>query len=74
MTEQVLHGGDLNLVVRVGDAVRRPTGPWSPAVHALLLHFERVGFDGAPRFLGLDEQENLRWLEEYRAKLEQWLA
>ena len=56
MSEQVLHGGDLNVVVRIGDTVRRPTGPWSPAVHALLRHFETVGFDGAPRFLGLDEQ------------------
>ena len=45
-----------NVVVRVGDTVRRPQGPWSPAVHALLRHFEAVGFDGAPRFLGIDEQ------------------
>ncbi len=56
MSETVLHGGDLNLVVRVGDTVRRPIGPWSPAVHALLRHFEKVGFDGAPRFLGIDEE------------------
>lgn len=56
MTEELLHGGDLTDVVRVGGTVRRATGDWSPAVHALLLHFERVGFDGAPRFLGLDEQ------------------
>jgi phosphotransferase family enzyme len=56
VTEQVLHGGDLTTVVRVGDTVRRATGPWSPAVHALLLHFERAGFDGAPRFLGIDER------------------
>ena len=57
MSETVLEGGDLNHVVRVGDTVRRPQGEWSPAVHALLLHFERVGFDGAPRFLGIDEQD-----------------
>jgi hypothetical protein len=25
----VLHGGDLNVVVRIGDTVRRPVGPWS---------------------------------------------
>jgi Phosphotransferase enzyme family len=54
--ETVLEGGDVNVVVRVGDTVRRPRGEWSPAVHALLLHFEAVGFDGAPRFLGIDEQ------------------
>jgi Phosphotransferase enzyme family len=56
VSETVLEGGDLNHVVRVGDTVRRPQGEWSPAVHALLLHFEAVGFDGAPRFLGVDDQ------------------
>jgi Phosphotransferase enzyme family len=54
--ETVLAGGDVNVVVKVGDTVRRPTGFWSPAVHALLRHFEHAGFDGAPRFLGIDEQ------------------
>jgi Phosphotransferase enzyme family len=54
--ETLLEGGDLNHVVRIGDTVRRPQDEWSPAVHALLLHFEAVGFDGAPRFLGVDDQ------------------
>ncbi len=36
--------------------MRRGTGPWTPAVHALLRHLERVGFDGAPRVLGTDER------------------
>ena len=56
MSETVLEGGDVNVVVRIGDTVRRPTGEWSSSVHALLRHFEAVGFDGAPRFLGIDEQ------------------
>jgi Phosphotransferase enzyme family len=58
VSETVLEGGDVNLaaVVRVGDTVRRPVGEHSPAVHALLRHFEAVGFDGAPRFFGIDEQ------------------
>jgi hypothetical protein len=43
-------------VVRVGDTVRRPAGPWTPAVHALLDHLHTVGFRGAPRPLGLDER------------------
>ena len=43
-------------VVRIGDTVRRPRGPWSEAVAAYLVHLERVGFDGAPRFLGVDER------------------
>ena len=54
--EVVLSGGYTNagLVIRVGDTVRRPMGASSPAVHALLEHLERVGFDGAPRLLGVD--------------------
>jgi Ser/Thr protein kinase RdoA (MazF antagonist) len=48
--------GNLSDVVRVGDTVRRVPGPWSPAVQALLRHLETVGFDGAPRFLGMDER------------------
>jgi hypothetical protein len=56
--EVLLHGGTTNagLVSRVGDTVRRPWRPTCPATHALLDHLERVGFDGAPRFLGVDDQ------------------
>lgn len=43
-------------MVRVGDTVRRATGPWTTAVHALLRHLERAGFTAAPRVLGIDEQ------------------
>jgi hypothetical protein len=51
-----LPGGTANrgLVVRVGDTVRRPARPTGASTHALLRHLERVGFDGAPRFLGVD--------------------
>jgi len=31
------------------------TGPWTPAVHALLSYLHAVGFHGAPRPLGIDE-------------------
>jgi Ser/Thr protein kinase RdoA (MazF antagonist) len=52
-----LAGGDVTAgVVRVGDTVRRPRGPWSSSVAAYLRHLEQVGFDGAPRFLGIDDQ------------------
>lgn len=55
--EVPLTGGNMNSgVVRVGDTVRRPTGPWTPAVHALLAYLHGVGFHAAPRPLGLDEQ------------------
>jgi phosphotransferase family enzyme len=54
--EELLTGGITNrgLVVRVGDTVRRPQRPTSPATHALLRHLADVGFTGAPRFLGVD--------------------
>jgi Ser/Thr protein kinase RdoA (MazF antagonist) len=42
--------------VRVGDTVRRPTGPWTAAVHALLRHLEQRGVDAAPRVLGIDDR------------------
>ena len=51
-----LLGGNTSTVVRVGDTVRRNAGPWTPAVHSLLRHLERVGFTGAPRALGIDER------------------
>ncbi|MGH2387871.1 MAG: phosphotransferase, partial [Chloroflexota bacterium] len=44
-------------VVRVGATVRRPAGPNAPFVHTLLQYLETIGFDAAPRFLGMDEQE-----------------
>ncbi|MGZ4591588.1 MAG: phosphotransferase [Actinomycetes bacterium] len=43
-------------VVRVGDTVRRPAGPSSVAVRSLLHHLEAVGFEGSPRFLGVDDE------------------
>lgn len=51
-------------VVREGDTVRRPTYPWTPAVHALLRHLESVGFPYSPRVLGVEDgQEILTYLE-----------
>lgn len=55
--EEVLVGSPRSSgIVRVGDTVRRPLHQRSELVHALLRHFEAVGFDGAPRLLGIDEQ------------------
>ncbi|HUA31139.1 MAG TPA: phosphotransferase [Streptosporangiaceae bacterium] len=39
---------------RVGDTVRRRTGPWTPAVHALLGHL-RPRLAGVPAVLGFDD-------------------
>jgi hypothetical protein len=44
--------GQPTLVVRRGDTVLRPAGPWTRAVHALLVHLENVGFAGSPRIVG----------------------
>jgi hypothetical protein len=54
-TEEPL-AGLVSAVVRVGYEVRRELRPTSPAVHALLRHLEQAGFDGAPRFLGIDDK------------------
>jgi Ser/Thr protein kinase RdoA (MazF antagonist) len=52
--EEPLAGNATAGVVRVGDTVRRPAGPWSDAVDAVLSHLQAVWFDGAPRPLGRD--------------------
>lgn len=55
--EVPLAGGDVTEgVVRAGDTVRRPRGPWSDAVAAYLRHLELVGFSGSPRYLGVDDR------------------
>ena len=57
--------GSRHAPVRVGDTVRRPAGSSRVAVRDLLLHLESVGFDGAPRYLGIDDQgrEVLTWID-----------
>ncbi|MGH3320188.1 MAG: hypothetical protein ACRDN9_08410 [Streptosporangiaceae bacterium] len=44
--------GGPSTAIRYGDTVRRPAGPWTPTVHALLRHLEHVGFQGCPRVVG----------------------
>jgi 8-oxo-dGTP diphosphatase len=51
-----LPGGNVGGAVRIGATVRRPTGPWTPAVHALLEHLDEAGVPGVPRVLGYDER------------------
>ena len=65
--EVPLLGGLTNtgLTMRVGDTVRRPLRPTSPATRAVLDHLEHVGFEGAPRYLGIDDRgrEVLAYIE-----------
>jgi hypothetical protein len=56
MTELRLPGGRTFGAVRVGDEVRRPAQPSSRSVHSVLRHLEGVGFEGAPRARGFDDQ------------------
>jgi hypothetical protein len=53
--EHILAGGNVAAeVVLIGDTVRKPVTPATPAVEALLTHLD--GFPGAPRHLGCDDQ------------------
>ena len=64
--EHQLPEGLGGLPVRISErGVHRPTGPWTPTVHAFLAHLATVGFDGAPRVLGIDEagEETLTYIE-----------
>jgi hypothetical protein len=55
--EKLLPGGyATDGVFRVGDTVRRPTQDSSAFVAELLLLLEAAGFQGAPRYLGRDNQ------------------
>jgi phosphotransferase family enzyme len=74
--EEPLPGGNLGGAVRVGDTVRRTTGPWTPAVHALLRHLEATGFEESPRVLGLDDagREILTYVTGETAEPQPWPA
>jgi len=49
-----LEGGNTGGAVRIGATVRRPTGPWTPAVHRLLAHVAARGLPAVPEVLGED--------------------
>jgi hypothetical protein len=54
--EEILSGGNMTPVVRVGDTVRRTAGPWTPTIHAFMRHLRASGFELVPEPLGLDEK------------------
>jgi 8-oxo-dGTP diphosphatase len=49
-----LEGGNVGGAVRIGRTVRRPVGPWTPAVHRLLEHLRARGLRAVPEALGRD--------------------
>jgi hypothetical protein len=65
MQEERLTGGFINEVVRVGDTVRRAGSQVSYFAPRLLRFFEKHGWTGAPRYLGIDDQgrETLQFIE-----------
>jgi Ser/Thr protein kinase RdoA (MazF antagonist) len=57
-TEEPLAGGNVaEVVVRVGDTVRKPASAATPAVDALLTHLQQAGFPASPRAFGVDEHD-----------------
>ena len=54
--EQVLGGGNIASVVRVGSTIRRIAGPWSTMVHDHLNHLRSREFELGPRPYGFDDQ------------------
>ncbi|WP_071656343.1 phosphotransferase [Mangrovactinospora gilvigrisea] len=61
--ERKLGGGYNSSPVQKGEVVVRKMGAWSPNVHALLRHFETVGFNLAPRFLSRDDDAGTETLQ-----------
>ena len=60
-------------IVRRGDWLLRPMGPWSPAVHEYLRHLEAAGFEGSPRVLGTEgDREVLTFIDGDVAADPQW--
>ncbi|GAA2664144.1 MULTISPECIES: phosphotransferase [Actinosynnema] len=61
--EELLTGGGMTAVSRVGATVRRTAGPWTPTVHRLLERLAPLGLSPAPQ--GVDERgrEVLSYLE-----------
>ncbi len=56
MDVEELQGGNSNAVTRVGTTVRRPTGPWTPAVHRLLATLRAAGVTEVPEPVGFDDE------------------
>lgn len=57
MDEIPLSGGNVaDGVVQIGDTVRKPQTPATPAIHTLLNHLAEAGIAGMPQALGCDDQ------------------
>src|SRR5215470_4298295 len=72
--EVSLSGGRMTSgIVRRGDRLLRPVGPWTRAVHEYLQHLEAAGVDGSPRVLGIEgDREALTFIDGDVANDPQW--
>ncbi|KAA0564644.1 phosphotransferase [Bacillus sp. CH30_1T] len=63
--EEILSGGNVSNVYRLGDTVRRDLKKESQKIHKVLQHLEKKGFNSAPKFLGIDDKnrEVLSYIE-----------
>ena len=51
--------GRVTEILRVGDTVRRPLNDSTESMRQLLVHLERVGFDGAPRVVDTELDDTM---------------
>ena len=42
--------------LRIGETIRKPSGPWTPTVQAMLRHLRDASLDSVPEPLGTDEE------------------
>jgi aminoglycoside phosphotransferase (APT) family kinase protein len=76
MPAEQLPGGAVAEVIRIGDTVRRTLPRDAEFVHALLAEFARLGWPGAPRYHGIDEQgrQTLSYIDGHVAWAAEQLA
>jgi phosphotransferase family enzyme len=55
MSDDNLSSYEKREIIRIGNAIHRPTHWWTPAVHELLRYLESSGFPYSPRVLGFDD-------------------
>lgn len=53
-----LEGGRVGLILKRGEQVHRPAGPWTEEIHRFLQHLKSEEFHGAPEALGFDDEGN----------------
>ena len=59
--EQLRGGNTAESVVKLGSTVRKPATPSTPAVQSFVAHLRAVGFQAAPKPLGIDDKKRQVW-------------